>query len=245
MYGYIYKTTNLINNKIYVGQKKSNKFLGNKYLGSGKRLRSAIISYGKDNFIVQLVDVAESLQELNDKEIFWTKFLDSTNSSIGYNIAYGGLVWNVPAWNKGLTVNVDTRLIQSKQTREKRSKSLKKAYSEGRHKINFSPEVRAVMSQKAKDRLHPPTTAGRKSITNGFLNKMINVEDFYLYENNGWYFGKVSKQNKPAWNKGLTKYTDSRVNKYTQTRIKNNIKKRGELLETPTQQDNQQPSLTK
>lgn len=24
MYGYIYKTTNLINNKIYIGQKKSN-----------------------------------------------------------------------------------------------------------------------------------------------------------------------------------------------------------------------------
>lgn len=38
MYGYIYKTTNLINGKIYIGQKKSEKFLGINYLGSGKRL---------------------------------------------------------------------------------------------------------------------------------------------------------------------------------------------------------------
>ena len=38
MYGYIYKTTNLVNGKIYIGQKKSDVFLGDKYLGSGKKL---------------------------------------------------------------------------------------------------------------------------------------------------------------------------------------------------------------
>ena len=54
MYGYIYKTTNLLNSKIYVGQKKSNIFLEEKYLGSGVRLNSAIKSYGKENFTVEL-----------------------------------------------------------------------------------------------------------------------------------------------------------------------------------------------
>lgn len=39
MYGYIYKTTNLINGKIYIGQHKANKFLGQSYLGSGKRFK--------------------------------------------------------------------------------------------------------------------------------------------------------------------------------------------------------------
>ena len=45
MYGYIYKTINLVNDKIYIGQKHSSKFLGEKYLGSGKSLKGAIIKY--------------------------------------------------------------------------------------------------------------------------------------------------------------------------------------------------------
>lgn len=42
MIGYIYKTTNLINGKIYIGQKRSKKFLKERYLGSGKILKKAI-----------------------------------------------------------------------------------------------------------------------------------------------------------------------------------------------------------
>lgn len=36
MYGYIYITTNLINGKRYIGQKKAKNFLAEGYLGSGK-----------------------------------------------------------------------------------------------------------------------------------------------------------------------------------------------------------------
>ena len=41
MFGYIYKTTNLLNNKIYIGQHKSELF-DTKYFGSGKILKNAI-----------------------------------------------------------------------------------------------------------------------------------------------------------------------------------------------------------
>ena len=90
MYGYIYKTTNLINGKIYIGKKKSNLFLENKYLGSGIFLKNAIQKYGKENFKVELIAVCETLDELNKKEIFYIKYYNSTNSNIGYNIAKGG-----------------------------------------------------------------------------------------------------------------------------------------------------------
>jgi hypothetical protein len=43
----IYKTTNLINNKIYIGKSNTN---NSDYLGSGKRLKLAIKKYGKENF---------------------------------------------------------------------------------------------------------------------------------------------------------------------------------------------------
>lgn len=55
MYGYIYKTTNLINGKIYVGQHKGKFDRG--YVGSGKILKLALTKYGKQNFLTELIDI--------------------------------------------------------------------------------------------------------------------------------------------------------------------------------------------
>lgn len=41
MYGYIYKTTNLINGKIYIGQHKSEEY-DSSYYGSGKKILRAL-----------------------------------------------------------------------------------------------------------------------------------------------------------------------------------------------------------
>lgn len=90
MYGYIYKTTNKVNNKIYIGQKKSDKFLNEKYLGSGVRLKSAIKHYGKTNFTVDLLQECFSEEELNEREIYYIKKYDSQNPDIGYNLQAGG-----------------------------------------------------------------------------------------------------------------------------------------------------------
>lgn len=89
MYGYVYKTTNNINNKIYIGQKKSDKFIPS-YKGSGKLLRKAIEKYGKESFNVEIVCWATSKKELDDQERYWIKKLNSRNSDVGYNLAEGG-----------------------------------------------------------------------------------------------------------------------------------------------------------
>ena len=52
--GYIYKTSNLINNKIYIGKRQKSKF-DKYYLGSGKKLKSAIQHYGKENFKCEVI----------------------------------------------------------------------------------------------------------------------------------------------------------------------------------------------
>ena len=85
--GVIYKTTNNINGKIYVGRNETN---NSKYLGSGKYFISALNKYGRENFIHTIIDTANNKQELCKKEIFWIKFYDSRNPSIGYNIGPGG-----------------------------------------------------------------------------------------------------------------------------------------------------------
>jgi group I intron endonuclease len=219
MYGYIYKTTNIITNKIYIGQKKSDVFLKEKYLGSGVRLNSSIQHHGREDFIVELLDVADSKEELDEKESFWIKELNPKDPNVGYNLTDGGdgVVGGNGAWNKGLTKQQDPRLIQSDDTRRKRSNSLKKAYSEGRHQINYTNDLHEKMSKKAKEREHPPTTKGRISITNGIKNKMIFPNELSIYELQGWYKGKTIK-NLNVWNKGLTKEVDSRLAKMSEER---------------------------
>lgn len=92
MYGYIYKTTNILNGKIYIGQKKSDKFLHEEYLGSGKILLQSIRKNGKDKFTVELLEECNSAEELNDREKYWIKEHNSTNPDIGYNMSSGGYV---------------------------------------------------------------------------------------------------------------------------------------------------------
>jgi group I intron endonuclease len=83
----IYKITNLINGKIYIGQDKHNR---PSYYGSGKIINLAILKYGRDNFKKEIIDTAVSKEELNEKEIYWISFYNSRDKSIGYNLAAGG-----------------------------------------------------------------------------------------------------------------------------------------------------------
>lgn len=90
MYGYIYKTTNICNGKIYIGQHKSPEFCGNSYIGSGKKLLCAVKHYGEDNFRVELIESIEREELMDEREIYWIQYYDSTNQEIGYNISSGG-----------------------------------------------------------------------------------------------------------------------------------------------------------
>lgn len=84
----IYKTTNLLNGKIYIGQDTKN---DPNYIGSGKIIKEAIRKYGKSNFSKEILEKCDSIESLNEREIYWISFYDSTNNEIGYNILKGGL----------------------------------------------------------------------------------------------------------------------------------------------------------
>ena len=89
LYGYIYKITNNIDGKIYIGQKKSS-FIVEDYYGSGLYITRAIKKYGVNNFTRDILEWCESKEALNEKEIYWISKLDATNRKVGYNISTGG-----------------------------------------------------------------------------------------------------------------------------------------------------------
>ena len=81
----IYKTTNLVNGLIYVGQDSYN---NPKYLGSGVFLKRDIIKYGKSNFKKEILCKCKTSDELDKMEIYWIDKLNTINK--GYNLLKGG-----------------------------------------------------------------------------------------------------------------------------------------------------------
>lgn len=90
-FGYVYKITNLINNKIYVGQHtnawvRRHQKLDPKYWGSGTYLRNAIEHDGKENFSIEILEWCKSEKELTEKELYWINELKALSEYGNYNL---------------------------------------------------------------------------------------------------------------------------------------------------------------
>lgn len=86
----IYKITNIQNNKVYIGQTVrtlNQRFNRHKSDAMNNILDThfarAIREYGPDSFIAEVIDTAESQEELNKKEQYWIQYYNSINQ--GYN----------------------------------------------------------------------------------------------------------------------------------------------------------------
>jgi hypothetical protein len=83
----IYKTTNTVNGKWYIGKDANNR---NYYLGSGKALKNAIKKYGKESFIKEILEECADLAHLSTREKHWISITSATTDPMSYNIASGG-----------------------------------------------------------------------------------------------------------------------------------------------------------
>lgn len=88
MYYLIYKITNNINGKIYIGKHKTND-KNDGYMGSGLYLNHAQEKYGLDNFTKEILFECSSEEEMNDKERELVNE-DFVKRSDTYNLAIGG-----------------------------------------------------------------------------------------------------------------------------------------------------------
>lgn len=93
-YGKVYKITNLLNKKCYVGI--TTKTLEERFQAHLDRaiversaVQKALKKYGKENFTIEELDTASTKEELFDREFYWIEKLN-TFKGYGYNLTAGG-----------------------------------------------------------------------------------------------------------------------------------------------------------
>jgi group I intron endonuclease len=92
---WIYKITNLLNGKCYIGQtirSPTERWSYHKFNNNGDTaIHRAIQKYGLDNFSFDVIDFAENPDMLDHKENFWADCYNSyTSSGFGYNVRQCG-----------------------------------------------------------------------------------------------------------------------------------------------------------
>ena len=223
MIGYIYLTTNLINNKKYIG-KRQKPYFDIKYKGSGVYLKNAISKYGYENFSCEILKECYSIEELNKSEKELIHKFDAINSKDYYNIAEGGDGGNTGRQYKGMPPHKDKH---SEETKIKMSMSRKG------HTVSQETRNKISLSNKGKKRTSEQNLANSIRNKNKIWirkqdkQKTINKDDLDKYLSDGWEKGRL-KNKKPAWNKGLTKENNESLKKISEER-KNRFKVEGSI----------------
>ena len=142
-----------MNGKIYVGQTKSDllkRFRYHCYKYSGCcALVNAIKKYGRDNFTIEQIDVANSQNELDEKERYWITVLNSIVPN-GYNLKSGG---NCPTYSEEsrtkMSVNhADVSGNKNPNFGRKHSDEVKEKLRRSKVDTHLNMETRQKISQK-------------------------------------------------------------------------------------------------
>ena len=192
MNGFIYKITNNLNNKVYIGQtiqkpierfyqhcaKKCDKYILNMVI------HKAIFKYGKDNFTFEVIEEVPK-QQLNEREEYWIKYYNSYTD--GYNSTKGGQKGNKPF------KNIDNKVIIEQYQQGKSLRTIGKMFNIDKATVKsilirnniklrttrtykLSQEDRANIISDFKQGLSRNTIINKWNISKCYLSQLINSQ---------------------------------------------------------------------
>ena len=192
MNGFIYKITNKLNNKVYIGQtiqkpierfyqhcaKKCDKYILNMVI------HKAIFKYGKENFTFEVIEEVPK-QQLNEREEYWIKYYNSYTD--GYNSTKGGQKGNKPF------KNIDNKVIIEQYQQGKSLRTIGKMFNIDKATVKsilirnniklrttrtykLSQEDRANIILDIKQGLSRNTIVSKWNISKSYLSQLINSQ---------------------------------------------------------------------
>lgn len=219
-YRFVYYTKNLVNDKIYIGQRTTSN-LDDGYLGSGKLLKQAIRKYGKENFNRRICCFVNSKEDLNEAEKYWIAWWESTKNG-GYNIANGGQGGNLgEKVNKLISEKAKGRVfseeIKRKMSEQRKGKPLKESvlekFRDGRrkgsgnsmygrsHKQESINKGRETFKKNYKKENHP--LFGKKQSSEHLMKNSLSHRGKWTEERRLRYIQSRKEKGIKSWNFGL------------------------------------------
>jgi hypothetical protein len=210
-YYIIYKITNTINGKIYIGQHTTTN-INDSYMGSGLALRRAFTKYGKANFTKEILHTYDNFDDMNNMEVKLVNESFVAREDV-YNITTGGhSTFHMKGYTSGKVTatnsNGDTMLLDTSDPR----------FTSGEYTIASKGKVsvRDVDGNTSQVGVDDPRyvsgelvhvssgiTKGRKHIHNPTTREqtMVSPEVLEEYLDNGWVLGRVlqSKLSLPTY----------------------------------------------
>lgn len=205
--GKIYKYTNLINRKIYIGQTRQTleqrDYKHISQLNDNTYFHRAIKKYGRENFSLELIEDNIPLDLLNEKEIYYINYFQSFyTTGKGYNLTQGG------TWSSGTQILTRTQAEEIKQIIINSTKTFEKIgqlYGVTLYAISDINRGKSFYDNNLK---YPLRSAPKKSyldenkiniIIDLFLNTNLSQEDIALITNINPYTAGEINRGKNSW----------------------------------------------
>ena len=203
-YHFLYKTTNLINNKFYIGMHSSDD-LDDGYFGSGKIINYSVNKHGIENHQVEILEFLPSREELKKREAevvnnelmanplcMNLKFggeggWDHINNGSGIYQAIAGHLGGKSCWEQHrehLTEVTSKNFAEARKSKKWDSKS----FLGKKHTEETKSKIREKCSENSKGENN--SQFGTCWICNGKETKKIKKYDLDIWLNQGWYTGR-------------------------------------------------------
>ena len=213
-YHFIYKTTNLINDKFYVGMHSTGD-LEDGYFGSGKVINYSVNSHGIENHQVEILEFLSSREELKKREAEVVNE-ELLADPLCMNLKFGGeggwdhwnnspdWEWNGSLANKAVHQKTaesrKRRFTSDAEYREKQLARAKNARTELAKKYPNGAYCGKKHSEETKQKMRKSKNVGATNsqfgtcwIQNGEETKKVNKEELNFWLNLGWVKGRKLK----------------------------------------------------
>lgn len=175
----IYKITNIITNKLYIGQTSKSiddRFKRHKRCAERKvnrYLYDSMNHHGYDKFIVTLLEEVETKEQADEREKYWIKTLDTLFPN-GYNMTTGGGGGNTIL----LMTDEQKKDLYARQANSRRGRKMSDEFREKMSKIHKGKEISQTQREQISATL-------KRKYASGEI-KAVLPELKYGSEHNQW-----------------------------------------------------------
>lgn len=196
---FIYKTTNLLNGKYYIGMHSTDN-LEDGYLGSGKRLKYSVNKYGRENHVREILEFVDNRINLRKREEEIVN-LDEIAKEMCMNLKIGGECgsvdikyekqssWLKSKWNEKEYRDKIVKLSGERMKQHHKNGKIKYDTFTGREHTNEAKEKMSIAKKGRGVGIHN-SQFGTCWITKDDVNKKIKKDEFDSFADLGWIKGR-------------------------------------------------------